>query len=77
MICLAAVCLFAIGCLLAPVLLLRFPPQNLADVISFVRSVDRLEVEDLASDMIEENLRSSLPRDRFQVEQQKKGAASV
>lgn len=72
MTCLVAVCLFAIGCLLAPVLFFRFPPQNLADVTGFVRSVDRLEVEDLASDMIEENLRSSLPRDRFKVEQRKR-----
>jgi hypothetical protein len=72
MICFAVVCFLAIGFLLIPLFFFRFYPQNLNDVISLVRSIDRRELEDLSSEIIEGNLRTSLPPDRFRVEQRKR-----
>lgn len=72
MICFAVVCLVAAGLFLLCQALFRFSPQNVNDVIAFVRCVDSGELEDLGSEIIEENLRFSMSRDRFKAEQRKR-----
>jgi len=72
MICLAVVCLLGIAFLLIPPLFFRAYPQNLNDVIMLLRTIDQRELEDLSSEVIEENLRTSLSRNRFKLEQRRR-----
>jgi hypothetical protein len=72
MICILAVCSFAFGLYIALHFVFRFHPQTVQDVIALARFVDQKELEDLASAVIEDNLRASLPARRFQTEQRKR-----
>lgn len=69
MICAVVVCLPTIAVFLIFQLLFRFHPQTVHDVVALVRCVDEHELEDLGSEVIEENLRASLSPVRFKVEQ--------
>jgi hypothetical protein len=72
MICALAVCSFAFGLYIAFYFVFRFHPQTVSEVITLARFVNQKELEDLASAVIEENLRASLPARRFRTEQRKR-----
>ena len=72
MICAPAVCLLALCFYIASYFVFRFYPETVSEVIALARFVDQKELQDLASAMIEENLRSSLPARRFRTEQRKR-----
>lgn len=72
MICILGVCSFAFGLYIAFHFVFRFHPQTVSEVIALARFVDQKELEDLASAVIEDNLRASLPARRFRAEQRKR-----
>lgn len=72
MICALAVCFLAFGLYIAFHFVFRFHPQTVSEVIALARFVDQKELEDLASAVIEENLRTNLPARRFRTEQRKR-----
>ena len=72
MICALAVSFLAFGLYIAFHFVFRFHPQTVSEVIALARFVDQKELEDLASAVIEENLRASLPARRFRTEQRKR-----
>jgi hypothetical protein len=69
MICAVVVCFLAYAVFLLFQLLFRFHAHTVSDVVALVRFVDESELQDLGSEVIEENLRASLSPVRFKVEQ--------
>lgn len=72
MICVAIVCVLGVCLLVGIGFFFRFHPQNVNEVVALARFINHSELEDLGNNLIEENLRASLPSTRFRREQRKR-----
>jgi hypothetical protein len=72
MICAAVVSFLLVGFYISSYYLLRSPAHTASDVITLIRCVDQQELEDLCSEIIEENLSAGVPVKQFRAEQRKR-----